>query len=236
MTMNDAHSLLETSRLEVHQVREPGDPAGGVAERPCDSCVNFLVHFHALDWSDLAYTRERRPESQTPTHPGRFPAEVADSLMDGGWKDTMVNPALAAGAIEDTCEVAGQLHRHEPFPAARAALTAFPAVYSHRRGPGQEVWISWFNTNPTRAAHSADTLADFGAVLGRRLFPLGAEGQDSIIAIDEGAGCSCWTRPASGSSATTSTPPSPPCCSAAPPPGYATTAPGSATTARRSAP
>ncbi|MFI0792965.1 SUKH-3 domain-containing protein [Micromonospora rubida] len=185
MTMDASRSVLETSRLEVHRVREPGDPAGGAAERPCDSCVNFLVHFHALHWSDLAYTRERRSESQPPTHPGRFPAEVADSLMDGGWEDTMFNPALAAGAIADTCEVAGQLHRHEPFAAAEAALTAFPAVYSHRRGPGQEVWISWFNTNPTRAAHSADTLADFGSVLGMRLFPIGAEGRESIVAIDE---------------------------------------------------
>jgi hypothetical protein len=185
MTMDDARFLLETARLEVHRIREPGDPAGGAAERPCDSCVNFLVYFHALDWSDLAYTQEWRPESQAPVHPGRFPAEVGDSLMEGGWEDTMFNPALASGAIADTCEVVGQRHRHEPFPAARAALTSFPAVHPGRRGPGQEVWISRFNTNPTRAAHSADTLADFGSVLGTRLFPIGAEGRDSIIAIDE---------------------------------------------------
>ncbi len=185
VTMDDAQSLFEASRLEVHRVREPGDPAGGLAERPCDSCVNFLVHFHALDWSDLAYTRQWRPEPQEPIHPDRFPAEVGHSLMDGGWEDTMFNPALAAGAIAETCEVTGRLHRHEPFPAAEAALTAFPAVGPSRRGPGEEVWISRFHTNPTRAAYSADTLADFGAVLGVRLFPIGAEGRESIIAVDE---------------------------------------------------
>ncbi len=32
---------------------------------------------------------------------------------------------------------------------------------------------------------AADTLADFGAVLGVRLFPLGTERGDSIIAVDE---------------------------------------------------
>ena len=35
------------------------------------------------------------------------------------------------------------------------------------------------------AAHTADTLADFGAALGVRLFPIGSERQDSILAVDE---------------------------------------------------
>ncbi|MGC4808190.1 SUKH-3 domain-containing protein [Micromonospora sp. DT233] len=185
LTMSEAQALFETTRLSVHRVREPGDPAGGPAERPCDSCLNFLVHFHALEWPELAYTRQWWPQPQTPIHPDRFPAEVGHSLMDGGWEDTMFNAAMAAGAIRETCQVTGRRHRHEPFPAAEAVLTAFPAVHPRRRGPGEEVWISHFHTNPTRVAHSADTLADFGAVLGTRLFPIGAEGRESILAVDE---------------------------------------------------
>ncbi|MEE3919750.1 SUKH-3 domain-containing protein [Micromonospora sp. BRA006-A] len=45
--------------------------------------------------------------------------------------------------------------------------------------------ISRFTTNPLRAAHTADSLADFAAVLGARLFPLGSERQESILAVDE---------------------------------------------------
>ncbi|RLK23438.1 YwqJ-like deaminase [Micromonospora sp. M71_S20] len=183
--MADAEMLLGGARFEVFRVREAGDPYGGRAERACDSCVNFLVHFNALSWADLAFTSEWHPQPQHPHHPGRFPPPVGDALMDAGWEDSEFNPALAAGAIRETCEVAGQRHRHEPFPAAERALTAFPAIVSSRRGPGEQVWISRFTTNPLRSAYSADTLADFAAVLGTRLFPVGSEHGDSIFAVDE---------------------------------------------------
>ncbi|MEV4666163.1 SUKH-3 domain-containing protein [Micromonospora echinofusca] len=183
--MADAEMLLGGARLEVFRVREQGDPYGGRAERACDSCLNFLVHFNALSWADLAFTSEWHPQPQPPHHPGRFPSAVADALMDAGWEDSEFNPALAAGAIRETCEITGQRHRHEPFPAAERALTAFPAIVSSRRGPGEQVWISRFTTNPLRSAHSADTLADFAAVLGARLFPVGSEHGDSIFAVDE---------------------------------------------------
>lgn len=185
MSMGDAEALLGTARFEVFRVREPGDPYGGPAERPCDSCLNVLVHFNVLPWSALAFTSEWRPGHEMPHHPGRFPDEVADALMDGGWEDGGFNSALAAGAIQETCEVAGRQHRHAPFPAAVRALTAFPAILSRRRGPGEEVWISRFTTNPLRGAHSADTLADFASVLGVALFPFGSEHGDSIFAVDE---------------------------------------------------
>ncbi|MEV0157060.1 SUKH-3 domain-containing protein [Micromonospora sp. NPDC050686] len=42
-----------------------------------------------------------------------------------------------------------------------------------------------FATNPTWAAHTAETLADFGRALGVRLFPVGRERHDSILAVDE---------------------------------------------------
>ncbi|MER6584620.1 SUKH-3 domain-containing protein [Micromonospora chalcea] len=185
LTIEDARDLLATSRIEVYRSREPGDPLGGLADLPCDSCVKFLVRFGVLPWPDLAFVEEWRPEPREVIQPGRFPDEVAHALMDGGWQISMFNEALAMGAMTETREIAGQHHRHEPFPAAEAALTAFPAVLSRRRGPGEQVWISRFTTNPLRAAHSADSLADFGAVIGARLFPLGSERQESILAVDE---------------------------------------------------
>ncbi|MFI6328663.1 SUKH-3 domain-containing protein [Micromonospora chersina] len=185
LALEEARALLGTGRFEVFRVREPGDPAGGPAELPCDSCVNFLVRFNALPWSDLAYTEEWRPEPRQIVQPGRFPDVVAHALMDAGWQVSMFNEALAMGAIAETRDIAGRHHRHETFPAAAQALTDFPAILSRRRGPGQDVWISRFTTNPLRGAHSADSLADFGAVLGVRLFPIGTERQESIIAVDE---------------------------------------------------
>ncbi|MEU1688599.1 SUKH-3 domain-containing protein [Micromonospora sp. NPDC005707] len=185
LTIEEARAILGTSRLEVFRIREPGDPVGGPAELPCDSCITFLVRFNALPWSDLAHTEEWHPEPQSVIQPGRFPDAVQHALVDAGWQISMFNEALAMGAIAETREIAGQHHRHEAFPAAERALTAFPAILSRRRGPGQDVWISRFTTNPLRGAHTADTLADFGAVLGVRLFPLGSERQESIIAVDE---------------------------------------------------
>jgi hypothetical protein len=47
------------------------------------------------------------------------------------------------------------------------------------------VWISRFSVDPVHAAYTADTLADFGAVLGVRLFPIGAGHPDAILAVDD---------------------------------------------------
>lgn len=185
LTLAEARALLGAARIEFFRIREAGDPAGGSAELPCDSCVNFLVEFHALPWSDLAYTEAWHPPPAPAVHPGRFSDEVSHALVEAGWEDSIFNEALAMGAIADTRQVAGRHHRHEPFLAAEQVLTAFPALLTRRRGPGQQVWISPFTTNPLRAAHTADTLANFGAVLGVRLFPLGSERGDSIIAVDE---------------------------------------------------
>ncbi|MEV0002328.1 SUKH-3 domain-containing protein [Micromonospora sp. NPDC050980] len=185
MTVAQARELLAAGRIEVFRSREAGDPAGGQANLPCDSCIAFLVRFAVLPRSDLAFVEQWRPESRTLVQPGRFPDEVAHALTDGGWQLSMFNEALALGAIAETREIAGQHHRHEVFSAAEEALTAFPAILSRRRGPGEQVWISRFSTNPLRVAHTADTLADFGAVLGARLFPLGSERQESVLAVDE---------------------------------------------------
>ncbi|MFJ8577092.1 SUKH-3 domain-containing protein [Micromonospora sp. NPDC093277] len=185
LTMEEARQALSGSRIEFFRIRESGDPAGGPAELPCDSCINFLVHFNALPWSDLGYTHPRLSEPQTDPDPGRFPREVADALVLAGWRPHFGDEVLAAASMRDVTAVASMTHSHAAFPAAMSTLTAFPGLATGRKGPGEDVWISRLDLLPRRVAHSADTLADFGAVLGVRLFPLGTERQESIIAVDE---------------------------------------------------
>ncbi|MEV0805197.1 SUKH-3 domain-containing protein [Micromonospora sp. NPDC050200] len=185
LTASEAGTLLAGSRLEVFRIREPGDPAGGPTENLCESCTIALVRLGALPWGELgAITEPRGFHRQVPVA-DRFPPEVAEALADAGWDQNPFNWAMAEGAIAETCELVGRSHRHEPFPAAERVFLDFPAIGTFRRRPGREVWIRLFDTNPLRAAHTADTLADFGAVLGVRLFPIGSERQDSILAVDE---------------------------------------------------
>jgi hypothetical protein len=187
LTEEVARRLLRDANLEVLQVREPGDPAGGQPMQPCESCVKALVYFGALPWSHLAYVEEWRPEPRAAVpQPGRFPDEVATVLADGGWSPRDTDDVLADAAIERVLAVPGQEHRHEVFPAARQALIDFPGLVCGRRGPGRAHWIRVFEINPSAAAYSADILADFATVIGARLFPIGAEGRgDSMLAIDE---------------------------------------------------
>lgn len=187
LTEEAARHLLRDAQLEVLHVREPGDPLGGQPARPCESCIKALVYFGALPWSHLAYVEQWRPGRRTPLpQPGRFPDEVTAVLADGGWAPRDTDDVLAEAAIERVCAVPGQEHRHVPFPAVRQALTDFPGLVCGRRGPGRARWIRVFEIDPSAAAHSADILADLGALLGTRLFPLGSEGKgDTMLAMDE---------------------------------------------------
>ncbi|WBB77359.1 SUKH-3 domain-containing protein [Micromonospora sp. WMMD882] len=178
-------ALLETARLEIFRVREPGDPAGGPADRPCDSCLTALVHLRLRPWADLAYVEPWRPDPQPLPDPNRFPAEVAHSLAAAGWRPEFGDELLAEAAIDETCEAVVGSAQLPRFPAALQALTAFPSLSSGRRGPGEAVWISRFQVDPLPVAHSVASLVDFGRVLGVRLFPIGTERQDSILAVDE---------------------------------------------------
>ncbi|MFC0007454.1 SUKH-3 domain-containing protein [Micromonospora siamensis] len=186
LTVGDAMTLFEGSRLQVFQIREPGDRNGGEVRDICESCTRALVQFGVLPWGELGRLSETPPLRQQPIpHPDRFPPEVAQALADGGWDQHELNDVLADGAMAETCEVTGRTHRHEPFPAATRVFLDFPAIVTLRRRPGREIWIRQFDTNPVWAAHTADTLADFAQVLGVRLFPIGTERQDSILAVDE---------------------------------------------------
>ncbi|GAA4569774.1 hypothetical protein GCM10023176_27060 [Micromonospora coerulea] len=185
LTVEEAATLLGGARIEFFRIREAGDPTGGPVQIPCDSCINFLVRFNALPWSDLAYTRESRTEPQSDPDPGRFPPEVASELVAAGWRPHFGDEVLAQAAVRDVTAVAGRRHTHAVFPAVLPTLTAFPGLESRRRGPGEQVWVSRMEIHPWEMGHTADTLADFGAVLGVRLFPLGTERGESIIAVDE---------------------------------------------------
>ncbi|MDZ5445235.1 SUKH-3 domain-containing protein [Micromonospora sp. 4G57] len=185
LTMQEAETLLGRAGIEFFRVREAGDPAGGRAELPCDSCVNFLVRFNALPWSDLAYTQVRLSDPQVDPDPGRFPPQVTNALVIAGWRPHFGDEVLAAAAVREVTAVSARRHSHQVFPAVMPTITAFPGLATGRKGPGEQVWISRFEIDPRRMAHTADTLADFGAVLGVRLFPLGTERGDSIIAVDE---------------------------------------------------
>ncbi|HYN97466.1 MAG TPA: SUKH-3 domain-containing protein, partial [Pilimelia sp.] len=116
----------------------------------------------------------------------RFPPEVAAVLAAGGWRVSEVDHMLAEAWTGEVLAVPGAEHRHVDLPAARQAMTGLVGAVAGRRGPGLAHWIRVFEINPVAAAHSADILADFGTLIGARLFPLGTEGDnDSILAIDE---------------------------------------------------
>ncbi|MGW0432940.1 SUKH-3 domain-containing protein [Micromonospora sp. NPDC003197] len=185
LAIEAAQELLGTAQLDVIRTREPGDPFGGIVERPCASCLTALIHFGVLPWSELAFTEQWRPAPQPVPDPHRFPAQVADALVDAGWRPSRTDSATASDIIDRVCAVAGRHHRHEVFPAAERTLRSFPGLICGRRGPGEQVWISRFEIDPVAVAHTADTLAAFAAIIGVRLFPIGTEGGESILAVDE---------------------------------------------------
>lgn len=117
----------------------------------------------------------------------RFPDEVAAVLRSAGWSEGRQVPELATAAIRQVCAYTADCGtRHTPFPAAEQALTEFMGVYVDQDGPGLALRRSMFALDPTMAAPTARTLADFARVLGAGLFPLGVEGtDDAILAIDE---------------------------------------------------
>ncbi len=188
LTLDAARELLRTAEFETFLIREQGDPLAGTPGRPCESCIGVLVDFAVLPWSHLAFTEPFRPWSANIAEPGRFPEEVAGALADAGWRPLhpSVAEVLADGMMEDVVAMPGRRYRHQPFPAARAALMEFPGIFCGLRGPGVRRQVRWLNLEPAAAAHTADALGEFGEVLGVRLFPLGVEAKgDGILAIDE---------------------------------------------------
>jgi hypothetical protein len=191
VTLDEARAWLRSARFESFLVRETGDPRGGEASRPCETCLVTLVDFALLPWSDLAFAEEWPPRyADRAAQPGRFPDDLAGQLADAGWTPMHRESAevLADLAINDVVQVSGRRHRHLPFPAVRDVLADFPTVNSGRRGPGARRAIRQFTIAPREAAHTADVLAELAAVVGAPLFPLGVEARgDAILAIDDRA-------------------------------------------------
>ncbi|MEG3632253.1 SUKH-3 domain-containing protein [Micromonospora palythoicola] len=178
LSMGDAKELLTSARLEVFQVREPGDPHGGPAERPCDSCLNMLVEFNVLAGAERAHTTPWFPEPAPAAVPGRFPPQVAQALVAAGWRPHPAGVAALGPAGHQVGAAAGRAH-------GLAAVGALPRLRSQRRGPGEQVWISRFDIDPRQVARTAESLRDFAAVVGTRMHPIGTESRHSIVAADE---------------------------------------------------
>ena len=183
ITIDEARSWLITAQFAAYLVRERGDPLGGRPSRPCATCIGALVDFALLPWSDLAFTTEWRHGSDRIPQAGRFSHEVARTLAGGGWMDLGTLDALGEAAIRRTVEASGG--RLRPFSAAQRAAAEFPGVRCGRRGPGTRRAIRLLTLDPVPAAHSAGALAELAQVIGVPLFPIGVEGGDAVVAIDE---------------------------------------------------
>lgn len=114
------------------------------------------------------------------------PEALAD-LRAAGWEPGRTVEEPTAEAIHITCSHTGRDgQRHEPFPAAVAALTEFGGLAAGTDRPGREVAPQPFVIDPTLAAATTETLANLGELLGTRLFPLGLHGElEAVLAIDE---------------------------------------------------
>lgn len=116
-----------------------------------------------------------------------LPTEVEAVLRENGWVpggDSVEAARTAVATVSE--EVGADGSRHEPFPAAVAALQQFGGLYVVQDGPGVALRRRPFALDPTLAAHCTQTLADLARILGTRVFPLGVEGDaDAFLAVDE---------------------------------------------------
>jgi hypothetical protein len=188
VTLDEARAMLRDAQFETFHIRETGDPLGGRPAPLCESCIEALADVALVRWSHLGRTIEWPAREVPNPEPGRFPDEVAWVLADGGWKPRRRDSAeiMAEILIEQAVAVPGREHRHEPFPAAFEAFCSFDMVTCGRKGPGAEQRIRLFDLNAMASVHTADMLFEFGALIGARLFPVGAENYgETLLAVDE---------------------------------------------------
>jgi hypothetical protein len=188
VTLDEARRWLGGAQFETFHIREQYDPLGGTPAEPCESCIVALVDFALLPWPELAAVEVWQHTAANPAQPGRFPDEIAGYLAYGSWtpRADVVCEALADAMIRETVKVTSNKHRHVEFPAVRQVFTDFPGVTPGRRGPGVRRWIRLFDIEPDAVNRTAELLAEFGAVIGARLFPIGGEaGGSAILAVDE---------------------------------------------------
>ena len=112
----EAAALLEGARFEIFRVREPGDPAGGPAELPCDSCITFLVRANVLPESARAYTETSGVPRPRPTPIRPFPGGGRNALVAAGWRPHIGDQIMAAAAVRDVTAVGGRPISTRSFP------------------------------------------------------------------------------------------------------------------------
>lgn len=171
---SDLASALLGSRLEVHWLREDGDPLNGRPAPSCPSCCWLLDAFrfepegdgpHSVwvctggaresieyrRWRPL-YSHDWEGNRQTPPPAGtasprsRWEGRIRQVLTEGGWYPGRRVPELAAAAIAEVCEQEGPAGRHQPFEAAEEALSRFLNVCVRQN----RYWESPF-TRPARS-------------------------------------------------------------------------------------
>ncbi|MBM2616926.1 SUKH-3 domain-containing protein [Actinoplanes sp. LDG1-06] len=179
IALDEARAWLTGATFAAFLVRDQGDPAAGQDARPCETCIGVLVDLAVLPWSDLAFTSEWRHGSDRIPVNGRFPYEVARTLAGGGW----IGPSAGDDAVERAVAASGG--RLEPFDAARGVIADFPGVRCARRGPGLRRAIRLLRLDPVPGAYAAAALVEFGQVIEVPLFPIGIEGGDGVVALDE---------------------------------------------------
>ena len=184
------HAMRQRASFESFFVRERGDKLGGVPADLCASCALCLVHFALVPQIEAHAARTVEIEPRPVPQPGRFPEDVAWALAEGGWTvepEDMMERFIAI-RLAETAEKAGVglESRLEPFEAAARALASMPFLSCHRRGPGLVHRIQPFALVGEESAHCADTLAEFGRLVGARVFPIGCDVYTSDpIVIDE---------------------------------------------------
>ncbi|GAB2580545.1 hypothetical protein Aab01nite_57140 [Paractinoplanes abujensis] len=177
--LDDARAWLTGATFAAHLVRDQADPLAGQECRPCETCIGVLVDLAVLPWSDLAFASEWRHGSDRIPVTGRFPYEVARTLAGGGW----IGPSNGDDAVARAVEASGG--RLRPFEAARTAIADFPGVRCARRGPGLRRAVRLLRLDPVPGAYAVAALTEFAEVIGVPLFPIGVEGGDAVVAIDE---------------------------------------------------
>jgi hypothetical protein len=195
VTHDEARAMLRAARLETFHIRESGDPLGGKAAQPCANCIELLVEVGLLPYEKIARTEPwaadmygtvDTPVSEADPH-GRFPEAVASALLASRWKPhlTDLHGNIVDRMMTEAEEVKGLEHELIRFPAAKAFLVDFYGVITSLRGPGERHRIQQFEVDPLQPAWSADMLAEFGALIGARLYPVGVEKELSMLAVDE---------------------------------------------------
>lgn len=161
-----ARAELWGGQLTVVWIREEGDPVHGTPYPSCRTCMALV------EWFGIEAPAPPPP----PLRPTGSSAGSGSSTADLARRWAL---RLAGYAAPDG-------RQHHVSTAARDVFARYGGTRAMPTEPGVEVAASGFTIDPIQALHTVRTLADFGAVLGARLTPLGVENDGAaLLAIDE---------------------------------------------------